>query len=97
MNSLSSCKNKLSSTGAKKKFSFAPHATDMFCHNTNEQLIEEIFNGEKISFKVPMTRTKKIFISELLDVAEYLVLLTEKMLDQMRYRVDVQLHSNLNR
>ena len=46
--------------GRKKLFIFVPCATDMFCHNTNEQLIEEIFNGEKISFKVPMTRSKKV-------------------------------------
>ena len=46
--------------GRKKLFSFVPCATDMFWHNTNEQLIEEIFNEEKISFKVPMTRFKKV-------------------------------------
>ena len=50
---------KLSRTG-QKLFSFVPYATDMFCHNTNEQLIEEIFYGETISFKVPMTRTKNV-------------------------------------
>ena len=46
--------------GRKKLFSFVPCATGMFCHNTNEQLIVEIFNGEKISFKVTMTRAKKV-------------------------------------
>ena len=41
-------------------FSFVPYATDMFYHNTNVQLIDEIFDGEKIPFKIPMTRTKKV-------------------------------------
>ena len=36
--------------GRKKLFSFVPYATDMFRQNTNEQLIEEIFYREKISF-----------------------------------------------
>ena len=61
----------------KKLLSFVLYATDMFCHNTNEQLIEEILNGDKISFKLPVTRAKKSFISEFLDVKEYLVLFTE--------------------
>ena len=46
----------------EKLFSFVSYATDMFRHNANEQLIEEILNGDKISFKVPMTRAKKSFI-----------------------------------
>ena len=45
--------------GRKKLFSFVPYATDI-CYNTNEQLIEEMFNGEKIPFKVPMTRATKV-------------------------------------
>ena len=68
----------------EKLFSFVSYAIDMFCHNTNEQLIEEILNGDKISFKVPITRAKKSFISEFLDVKEYLVLFTEQGLNQMR-------------
>ena len=51
--------------GLKKLFSFVPYATDIFCHNTNEQLIEEIFNGEKISFKVPTKRAKKVSFQKL--------------------------------
>ena len=68
----------------KKLFSFVSYATDMFFYNTNEQLIEEILNGDKMSFKVPMTRAKKSLISEFLDVKEYLVLFTEQGLNQMR-------------
>ena len=46
-----------------KLFSFVPYATDMFCRNTDEQLIEEIFYGEKILlFKVSMTRTTKVLV-----------------------------------
>ena len=49
----------LSHTG-QKLFSFLLYATDMFCHKKNEQPIEEIFYGKKISFKVPMTSNKKV-------------------------------------
>ena len=32
----------------------------MFCHNTDKELIDDILYGEKISLKIPMTRTKKV-------------------------------------
>ena len=59
---------KLSRTG-QKLFSFVPYATDMFCHNTNEQLIEEIFYREKILgiFQGTYDHNQKSFTSEFLD------------------------------
>lgn len=44
--------NKLSRTG--KTFCFVPYATNIFYHNTNEQLINEILYRGKISFKMPI-------------------------------------------
>ena len=57
---------KLSRTG-QKLFSFVPYATDMFCHNTNEQLIEEILEKILGIFQGTYDHNQKGFTSEFLD------------------------------
>ena len=49
----------------------------MFCNNTNEELIDEIFFWRKDIIQDTYDQDQKSFVLEFLDLEEYLVLLTE--------------------